>query len=43
MKGEGAENADGTVSYPMTATLTNEMSAADALPGVRRSQQRRRS
>lgn len=30
MKGEGAENADGTVSYPMTVTLTNEMSAADA-------------
>ena len=33
-KGEGVKNADGTVSYPMTVTLTNEMSAddADALP-----------
>lgn len=29
-KGEGVKNADGTVSYPMTVTLTNEMSAADA-------------
>lgn len=30
VKGEGVKNADGTVSYPMTVTLTNEMSAADA-------------
>lgn len=30
VKGEGVENADGTASYPMTVTLTNEMSAADA-------------
>lgn len=29
-KGEGVKNADGTVSYPMTVTLTNEMSADDA-------------
>ena len=25
VKGEGVKNADGTVSYPMTVTLTNEM------------------
>lgn len=30
VKGEGVKNADGTVSYPMTVTLTNEMSAEDA-------------
>lgn len=30
VKGEGVKNADGTVSYPITVTLTNEMSAADA-------------
>ena len=30
VKGEGVKNPDGTVSYPMTVTLTNEMSAADA-------------
>lgn len=30
VKGEGVKNADGTVSYPMTVTLTNEMSDADA-------------
>lgn len=30
VKGEGVKNADGTASYPMTVTLTNEMSATDA-------------
>lgn len=34
VKGEGVKSADGTVSYPMTVTLANEMSAEDsaALP-----------
>lgn len=30
MKGEGVKNPDGTVSYPMTVTLSNEMSAEEA-------------